>query len=211
MRILGPNCEGLASRALRADTPGPGAALVHHRHLHRDGPVRTHPGAPPLVRALVATEQITIAAVNGPAVGLGLDIALACDFIVAAPEAAFSASFIKRGLIPDGGGLYFLPRRVGLPLARELVYSGRMVDAEEALRIRLADRLAGTGQLLADTLAFASEFTGNSRSAIALMKSIISRTFETPLEEIAALGHSAQAISYTSDEHRESVERFLRR
>jgi enoyl-CoA hydratase/carnithine racemase len=164
-----------------------------------------------LVSRLVTTEQVTIAAVNGPAMGLGMDIALACDFIVAAPEAKFAASFVKRGLIPDGGSLYFLPRRVGLQLTKELIYSGRTVDAEEALRIKLADRLAEPGALLAEAHAYAAQFTGNSRSAIALMKSIVSRTFETPFELMSAQGHSAQAISYTTDEHRESVERFLER
>jgi enoyl-CoA hydratase/carnithine racemase len=164
-----------------------------------------------LVSALAGAEQITIAAVNGPAMGLGLDIALACDFIIAAPEAKFASSFVKRGLIPDGGGLYFLPRRIGLQLTKELIYSGRTVDAEEALRIKLADRLAGPGGLLAEAHAYAAQFTGSSRSAIALMKSIVSRTFETPFEVIKAEGHSAQAISYTTDEHRESVERFLKR
>lgn len=164
-----------------------------------------------LIAALAGTDQITIAAVNGPAMGLGMDIALACDFIIAAPEARFAASFVKRGLIPDGGSLYFLPRRVGLQTAKELFYSGRTVDAGEALRIRLADRLAAPGRLLDEARAFAAEFTENSRPAIALMKSIVSRSFETAFELIAAQGHSAQAISYTTDEHRESVERFLRR
>jgi enoyl-CoA hydratase/carnithine racemase len=164
-----------------------------------------------LIAVLAGVEQITIAAVNGPAVGLGMDIALACDFIVAAPDAKFAASFVKRGLIPDGGGMYFLPRRIGLQMTKELIYSGRTVPAKEALRIGLADRLAEPGRLLAEAQAFAAEFTGNSRDAIALMKSIVSRTFETPFELITAQGRGAQAVSYTTDEHRQSVERFLRR
>jgi enoyl-CoA hydratase/carnithine racemase len=164
-----------------------------------------------LVSTLVSADQVTIAAVNGPAMGLGLDIALACDFIIAAPEAKFAASFVKRGLIPDGGSLYFLPRRVGLQLTKELIYSGRTVEADEARRIGLADRLAEPGGLLAEAHAYAAQFTENSRSAIALMKSIVSRTFETPYEVVSAQGHAAQGISYTTDEHRESVERFLSR
>jgi len=154
-------------------------------------------------------DAVTIAAVNGPAMGLGLDVALACDFIVAAPEAVFAASYVRRGLIPDGGGLYFLPRRIGLQRTKELIYSGRTVEAEEALRIGLADRLAGPGTLLADAYAFAEQFTRGSRPAISLMKSIIDRTFESSLDSIAVLGGEAQAISYTTDEHRASVERFL--
>jgi 2-(1,2-epoxy-1,2-dihydrophenyl)acetyl-CoA isomerase len=162
------------------------------------------------IAALAGAGQVTIAAVNGPAMGLGLDVALACDFIIAAPEAQFAASFVKRGLVPDGGGLYTLPRRIGLPLTKELIYSGRTVGAEEALRIHLADRLAAPGQLLAEARAYAAQFTGNSRSAIALMKSVVNRTFETPFEVISAQGRSAQAMSYTTDEHRASVEQFLR-
>ncbi|MDX6421147.1 MAG: hypothetical protein QOG28_5767 [Trebonia sp.] len=162
------------------------------------------------ITTLANIGQVTIAAVNGPAMGLGLDVALACDFIVAAPEAQFAASFVKRGLVPDGGGLYTLPRRIGLQLTKELIYSGRTVGAEEALRIHLADRLAEPGNLLAAAHAFAAQFTENSRPAIALMKSIVSRTFETPFELIAAQGRGAQAISYTTDEHRASVEQFLK-
>jgi enoyl-CoA hydratase/carnithine racemase len=162
------------------------------------------------ITTLASLGQVTIAAVNGPAMGLGLDIALACDFIVAAPEAQFAASFVKRGLVPDGGSLYTLPRRIGLQLTKELIYSGRTVGAQEAMRIHLADRLAEPGRLLQEAHAYAAEFTGNSRSAIALMKSIVSRTFETPLELVSAQGRSAQAISYTTDEHRASVEQFLK-
>ena len=143
--------------------------------------------------------------------GLGLDIALACDFIVAAPEATFGASFVKRGLIPDGGSLYFLPRRVGLQLTKELIFSGRTVEADEALRIGLVDRLAAPGELLNAAHAFAAQFTENPRPALALMKSIVNRSFETSFELIAAQGRSAQAISYTTDEHHEAVEKFLRR
>jgi 2-(1,2-epoxy-1,2-dihydrophenyl)acetyl-CoA isomerase len=163
------------------------------------------------IASVRSTDQITIAAVNGPAVGLGMDLALACDFIVAAPEARFASSFVRRGLIPDGGSLYFLPRRIGLQPAKELIYSGRMVEADEALRLRLADRLAAPGALLSETRAFAEQFTGNSRPAISLMKSIVDKSYELPLEQIAALGGEAQAICYTTDEHRESVERFLAR
>jgi enoyl-CoA hydratase/carnithine racemase len=98
---------------------------------------RTHQA----VAALHGMGKPVIAAVNGPASGLGCDLALACDFILAAEGAAFSMSFILRGLVPDGGGLYFLPRRVGLARAKELIYTGRRVEAPEALAIGLADRV----------------------------------------------------------------------
>ncbi|MGE0630644.1 MAG: enoyl-CoA hydratase/isomerase family protein, partial [Hyphomicrobiaceae bacterium] len=69
----------------------------------------------------------TIAAVNGAAAGLGCDLALACDFIIASPKAVLAMSYIPRGLIPDGGGMYFLPRRIGLVKAKELIFTGRRV------------------------------------------------------------------------------------
>jgi 2-(1,2-epoxy-1,2-dihydrophenyl)acetyl-CoA isomerase len=184
----------------RLDAP-PGRVAV-------EGWRRQH-GTAAFISALARAEPVTIAAVNGPAMGLGMDIALACDFIVAAPEATFASSFVKRGLIPDGGSLYFLPRRVGLQLTKELIYSGRTVGADEALRIGLADRLAPPGGLMEAALEYAAQFSGNSRSAIALMKSIVGATFESAFETVAAQGHGAQAISYTTDDHRESVERFL--
>jgi enoyl-CoA hydratase/carnithine racemase len=154
---------------------------------------------------------VTIAAVNGPAMGLGMDLALACDFIVAAPEAKFGSTFVKRGLIPDGGSLYFLPRRVGLQKAKELMYSGRTVEGEEALLIGLADRLAAPGRLIDETEEFAAQFVANSAPAIALMKSIVQQTYESSLPDIAQLGGQAQSISYTTAEHRASVEAFLTR
>ncbi|MCX6502939.1 MAG: enoyl-CoA hydratase-related protein [Microbacterium sp.] len=168
-------------------------------------------GTADLVSTLHDSDRITIAAVNGAAVGLGLDLALACDFVVAAPQAVFASSFVKRGLVPDGGSLYFLPRRVGLQLTKELIYSGRTVDAQEAARVGLVDRLATDGALIEETLEYADLFAGHSQAAIALMKSIVSRTFETPLDRIAALGGEAQAIAYTTDEHHAAIEAFLAR
>jgi enoyl-CoA hydratase/carnithine racemase len=164
-----------------------------------------------LASALHSMDQVTIAAVNGHAVGLGLDLALACDFIVAAPQAVFAANFVNRGLVPDGGGMYYLPRRIGLQKTKDLIYSGRFVDSDEANRIGLVDLVTGDGHLLDDAREFAERFTGQPAGAIMLMKSIVDRTFEMSLDAVAALGAEAQAICYQSDEHRASVEAFLAR
>lgn len=100
-----------------------------------------------------------IAAVNGAAAGLGADTALCCDFVMVSPAASFTWSYIKRGLIPDGGGLYFLPRRVGLAPAKELIFSGRTIDAEEALKLGVADRRAGAETLVDEARAWAAELS----------------------------------------------------
>jgi enoyl-CoA hydratase/carnithine racemase len=151
----------------------------------------------------------TIAAVNGPAAGLGCDVALACDLIIASLQARFTMSFVARGLVPDGGGMYFLPRRVGLARAKELVFSGRTVAAEEALSIGLADRLAPGATLLDDAIAWARLLSAGSPSALALAKGVLDRSLESSLEQVMSAGRQAQAICYTTAEHRASVEAFL--
>ena len=150
-----------------------------------------------------------IAAVNGAAAGLGCDMALACDFIVASEQAVFTMSFVKRGLVSDGGGMYFLPRRVGLPRSKELIFTGRVVDAKEALAIGLADRVTAPDKLIAEAVAWARDLCQGSGVSIAFSKAILDRTFESTEEQIFALGREAQAVCYTTDEHRDSVTAFL--
>ncbi|BAM92028.1 enoyl-CoA hydratase/isomerase [Bradyrhizobium oligotrophicum S58] len=151
----------------------------------------------------------TIAAVNGAAAGLGADTALACDFLIGSERSKFTWSYIKRGLIPDGGGCYFLPRRVGLPRAKELIFTGRMVDAEEAVALGILDRKVASGELRAAAQAWAVELAQGSAAALALSKKILNQTFERSAHEIFDLGSQAQAICYTSAEHREAVMAFL--
>lgn len=151
----------------------------------------------------------TVAAVNGAAAGLGCDMALACDFIMASDAAMFTMSFILRGLVPDFGGMYFLPRRVGLSRAKELVFTGRRVEANEALKIGLADRVTSAANLPKDAHAWAKELSRGSPTALALSKSILDQSFELTDEQALALGREAQAICYTTAEHQEAVAAFL--
>jgi enoyl-CoA hydratase/carnithine racemase len=164
-----------------------------------------------MIGSLHTLEKPTIAAVNGPAAGLGMDMALCCDFIVAAEQAFFVMSYVQRGLIPDGGGLYFLPRRVGLPRAKELIFSARRVQADEALRIGLADRVVPLDDLVPTAVQWAAELGSNGGTALALSKAIIDQTFELTADQAFSLGAQAQAICYTSDEHHEAVAAFLNR
>lgn len=150
-----------------------------------------------------------IAAVNGAASGLGADTALACDFIIASEWANFSWSYIHRGIIPDGGGMYFLPRRVGLPKAKELIFTGRKVDIDEALALGIVDRKTSADTLVADAQAWAAELGKGSSTALALTKTILNQSFELSSHDVFAQGSQAQGICYTSTEHRESVLAFL--
>jgi enoyl-CoA hydratase/carnithine racemase len=166
---------------------------------------RTHKS----VALLHGLPKPVIAAVNGAAAGLGCDMALACDFIIASEQASFIMSFVKRGLVSDGGGMYFLPRRVGLPRAKELIFSGRSIEAKEALAIGLADRVTSADTLIADAVAWARELGQGSGASIALSKAILNRTFETTEEQVFAQGRQAQAVCYTTAEHQDSVAAFL--
>jgi enoyl-CoA hydratase/carnithine racemase len=150
-----------------------------------------------------------IAAVNGAASGLGADTALACDFIIASEWASFAWSYIQRGIIPDGGGMYFLPRRVGLAKAKELIFTGRQVKVDEALALGIVDRKSGADSLLSDAQAWAAELSQASSTALALTKTILNQSFELSSHDVFAQGSQAQGICYTSSEHRAAVESFL--
>lgn len=150
-----------------------------------------------------------VAAVNGGANGLGADMALACDFVLASEAATFAWSYIKRGLIPDGGGMYFLPRRVGLARAKELVFTGRTVAPDEALRLGIADRVCPADTLLQEAEAWARELSQGSAPALALGKRILNQSFELPAEQVFAQGSQAQGICYTTQQHRDAVQAFL--
>ena len=150
-----------------------------------------------------------IAAVNGAASGLGADTALACDFVIASEWASFTWSYIHRGIIPDGGGMYFLPRRVGLSTAKQLIFTGRKVEADEALSLGIVDRKTTADRLLADAQSWARELSQGSATALALSKTILNQTYELPAQQVFAQGSQAQGICYTSTEHRDSVMAFL--
>jgi enoyl-CoA hydratase/carnithine racemase len=161
------------------------------------------------ISMLHALPKPTIAAVNGAATGLGCDVALCCDFVMASEEARFAMTYILRGLIPDGGGMYFLPRRVGLSRAKELIFTGRTVAPDEALRLGMIDRVTGAGTLLEDARAWAAELGKGAPAALALSKNILDQSFELSVEQVFAMGSQAQAICYSSREHQDSVAAFL--
>lgn len=195
-------CSGGDVGGMRARLDAPAGEVAFNGWKRQQS---THRG----VAAIHGLTKPVIAAVNGAAFGLGLDMALACDFIVAAEGAKMSMSFIKRGLVSDGGGMYFLPRRVGLSRAKELILTGRVVETEEALRIGMVDRVVPREALAEVAQSWAEELCAGAPAAVALTKSILDKTFESTDDQIFALGREAQAICYTTAEHRRSVEDFL--
>jgi enoyl-CoA hydratase/carnithine racemase len=195
-------CAGGDIRSMRERMAAPAGQVAFNGWSRQQ---RTHHA----VSSLHNLGKPTIAAVNGAATGLGCDMALCCDFVMASETATFAMTYILRGLIPDGGGMYFLPRRVGLARAKELIYTGRTVTAQEAQTLGMADRLAAPETLLAQACEWARELSKGSPAALALGKSILNQTFELSAEQVFALGSQAQAICYSSEEHQASVAAFL--
>jgi enoyl-CoA hydratase/carnithine racemase len=195
-------CAGGDIRAMQQRMQAPASQVAFNGWSRQQ---RTH-------HALVALHTLpkpTIAAVNGASTGLGSDLAMACDFVIASEYASFAWNYVLRGLIPDGGGMYFLPRRIGLPRAKQLIFTGRTIKAAEALELGIADRVSTSERLLADATAWAGEFAGASTTAVALAKSILDQSYELSAEQVFALGSQAQGICYSSDEHRAAVTAFL--
>lgn len=158
-------------------------------------------------QALEDAPQPTIAMVNGYALGGGCELALACDLIIAGPRARFGQPEVTLGLVPGFGGTVRLPRRVGWGRARELILTGRQVDAEEALRVGLCERLA-RDDLRAETEALARRLAGMDSEALRLVKVALGGGDG---EEILARERRLFLEAFERPERRAAMKRFLRR
>jgi 2-(1,2-epoxy-1,2-dihydrophenyl)acetyl-CoA isomerase len=134
------------------------------------------------VRRIVECEKPVIAAVNGPAAGAGFGLALACDVRIVAASAKLTAGYVRRGLSPDAGVTYFLPRHVGLARASDILLTGRDVDASEAERIGLAAQVLPDADFVAGVAGYASRLAAGAPIAHALTKRLLVRSQDTPLD-----------------------------
>ena len=151
----------------------------------------------------------TIAAVNGAAAGAGFSLAIASDFVFAAPRARFVMSFGRIGLVPDWGAMYLLPRLVGLQRAKEIVMTARNIDATEAKSLGLVMDIIDDESLVVRVQGFARRFANASPDAISLAKQIMAEAFETSREEALDAEANAQAAANASTYHKDALERFL--
>ena len=147
------------------------------------------------VRGVVACEKPVIAAVNGAAAGAGFGLALACDLRIVAASAKMTAGYVRRGLSPDAGVSWFLPRHVGLARANDILLTVRDVDATEAERIGLATLVVPDAELSAAVASYASRLAGGAPIAHALTKRLLAATFDRPLD--AALRDELTNIKYS--------------
>lgn len=161
-----------------------------------------------VVRRLRQLPQPVVAAVNGPAVGAGASLALACDFRIASDRASIGVTFNRIGLHPDWGASYFLPRLVGPGRASELVLTGRMVEAEEAARIGLFERVVPADRFGEEVRALAAELAAKPPLAVRLAKETLSRSLTSDLDVILAAEGHAQMRCFRSDDAREGIAAF---
>ncbi|MGH7619139.1 MAG: enoyl-CoA hydratase/isomerase family protein [Gemmatimonadaceae bacterium] len=135
------------------------------------------------VLSVVHCEKPVIAAVNGPAAGAGFGLALACDIRLVASSARLTAGYVRRGLSPDAGVSFLLPRLVGLSRAAEILYTGRDIDSAEAERIGLAAMVIADDGFGDHAYEFAERLAAGPPNALALTKRLLATSLETPLEE----------------------------
>lgn len=159
---------------------------------------------------LVRSTKPIIAAVNGPAIGLGLTLILAFDRIIASETAKFSLRFVKMGLVPELASSRFAPQRIGFAAATDLMLSGRMVEAKEAAEIGLVDELTSPDDLVDVAIARARSYGENPSPQLRWIKQLLTtNAYETDTAAIQRLEGELLAKSYATPEHKEAVSAFL--
>lgn len=162
-------------------------------------------------KRLARFDKPIIAAVNGPAIGGGMDLALACDIRLAARSARFAETYAKIGLLPGGGGAFFLPRIVGRAMALELLLSADFIEAEEALRIGLVNHVYDDDALLAESVALAKRIARLPPLSIRLIKRAVDHGLNGDMASAFDLISSHIAIAKSGGDHQEAIAAFRER
>ncbi|MYW35017.1 enoyl-CoA hydratase-related protein [Streptomyces sp. SID2119] len=168
-------------------------------------------GAQRLIAAVLDCEKPVIAAVNGTAAGIGAHLAFACDLVLAADTARFIEVFVRRGLVPDGGGAYLLPRLVGPQRAKELMFFGDALPAADAERMGLVNRAVPEAELAGLAAAWAGRLAGGPTRAIALTKQLVNDSLTADRATAFAAEAAAQEINMTTRDANEGVTSFVER
>lgn len=162
-----------------------------------------------MVEMIHAADKPVIAAINGPAAGGGASLALGCDVRVMAQSASIGFTFIRIGLHPDMGCTYFLPRLVGPAKAAELMMTGEMIGAEEALRLGMVNHVVADAELLPATLRLAHVIADKSPLALRLLKRGLHQTFAQSLEAMLKYEVYSQSLCFESKEAAAAIQKFL--
>ncbi len=160
-------------------------------------------------RKIELADKPVIAAVNGYALGGGCELALSCDIRIASTKAVFGQPEVKLGITPGFGGTQRLARLVGTGKAKELIYTGEMIPAEEALKIGLANHVVEADELLEKATEMANKIRANSQLAVRFAKSAINRGFETDLETGMEIERDLFGLCFANEDQKEGMTAFL--
>lgn len=163
----------------------------------------------PIIRQICHLEKPVVCAVNGVAAGAGANIALACDIVLASKKAAFIQSFCHIGLIPDSGGTFFLPRLVGLPLAKAMMMLGEKIPAEKALELGLIYKTYEPDSLITEALNLTKHLATQPTKGLGLMKRAINLSYTNDLNSQLELEKELQETAACSHDFLEGVQAFL--
>lgn len=164
-----------------------------------------------LTRFMATTDLVTIAAVNGPAIGAGFDLALGCDLRLGTARARFAHTFIEMGIIPGDGGAWLLPRVVGWQRATELALTARSVDADEALALGVLLEIVPESRLSIRTMELAQEIASKPRPAVVMAKRLLRLAKSSDLDQFLELSAAMQAVAHSTPEHAEAVHDYVER
>lgn len=164
-----------------------------------------------LVNSIWLLEKPVIGAINGIAAGAGCNLALSCDMLVASERAKFIQVFVRRGLIADAGGTYFLPRIIGLAKAKELMFLGEDVEADRALELGLVYKVVPHESLMDEAMELAGKLASGPTRAIGMMKSMLNKAFESDLASALDREGSLQGIAVSTQDVVEGVTSFMQK
>jgi len=178
---------------------GSGAAIRerYRRVVHR------------IVRSLYGLEVPLIAAVNGPAMGLGCDIAGLGDIRIASDRASFGVPFLKLGIIPGDGGSWLLPRNIGYARAAELLFTARSIDAATAAEWGLVNRVVAHDDLMTEALAVAAQVAAQPPQALRMAKTLLRQSRDTTFDQMLEMSAAMQALAHLTEDHQEGVAAVL--
>ncbi len=161
-----------------------------------------------IVRAVWSIEVPTIAAVNGPAIGLGNDVACLCDTRLAAASAIFGVTFLKIGLIPGDGGTWLLPKIIGLAKASELFFTGDVIPADEAMRIGLISKVVPDTELMAEAQKLASRMALQPPDVLRMTKKMLREGMSASFDAMLDMSAGFQALAHLTEDHQEALAAF---
>lgn len=198
----GPSfCAGGDIRAMKQQA-SPEVSQMSIRHEYRHGIQQ-------LTKRLFDIEVPVIAAINGHAIGAGLDLACMCDIRIAATHAKFAESFIKLGIIPGDGGAWLLPRIVGMARAAELAFTGDTIDAETALAYDLVSQVVEPDELMPAAIDMASRISRHPSHAVRMTKRLMREALHSRLDTVLEMSAAYQAMAHKTADHEEAVDAFL--